>query len=266
MKDLIERIPKKYKYLIHTAMIVVPLWFVSDTNRAVEWGIVIMIFAATVVGTIFTQDVRDKRDYIFVLLLPLHLSIGILLSMHFFPNLSMFIRVATLLMVGGLFYAVSLVNNILLVVDVRENLIPLYRAAITWSQILLVIVAIPFLAGVFKLPFNPLIQTAFVALSSFLFALYMFWVLGFDRDLKRLSLSKQLVCSMLASFYVASFSISVAFIPTESFLRAIFVASVLMSALGYFQNYLKNSVTARIILEYAAIVGAFFVLLIVFRP
>ncbi|KKU50577.1 MAG: hypothetical protein UX73_C0020G0002 [candidate division WWE3 bacterium GW2011_GWC1_47_10] len=160
MKDLIERIPKKYKYLIHTVMIVVPLWFVSDTNQAVEWGIVIMIFAATVVGTIFTQDVRDKRDYIFVLLLPLHLSIGILLSMHFFPNLSMFIRVATLLMVGGLFYAVSLVNNILLVVDVRENLIPLYRAAITWSQILLVIVAIPFLAGVFKLPFNPLIQTA----------------------------------------------------------------------------------------------------------
>jgi len=80
--------------------------------------------------------------------------------------------------VSILYYLINLVNNIFLVVEEKADIIPLYRVALTWSQILLIIVSIPLFAGIYKLNVSPLLQAGYVGLLSFSFTLYFFGICG----------------------------------------------------------------------------------------
>jgi len=60
-------------------------------------------------------------------------------------------------------------------------------------------------------------------------------------------------------------SLATSFLPAESFLRATFITSIFMGMVGYTRNYLENSITKRIVVQYSLIVLFFLVVLILFK-
>ena len=257
---------KKIKYIVYSFILVLLLWFLPSTRGLYKALLVGAIFISTVVGALVTQWPVKLKDVFSMVLLPVHLAAGAVLSLYFFPNLGPLTRAIAVFGVGGLLYAVCLVTNIFMVVDERERRIPLYRVAITWSQIIIVAVAILYFSGVYKLPINTFFQNLFVGASSFLFVLYLFWALAFDNETAKIGRRDQLLFAFGAGFSLAALGVSVSFFPTESFLRALFASSLLMSALGFLYSHAKNIITKSVVAEYFMISLVFLILLFVFNP
>lgn len=256
------KLEKKNKYLIHAAL-VTGVVFLYATHLDFKWAIIAVII--TLMGTFIVQYPNNKPvHFIINNLLPLHLIVGALLSLNYFPNLGLPVKIFFVISMGLGFYIVSLINNVFLVVEEKKELIPLYRVAVTWSQIIFVVITIPFFAGVFKIPANSFIQNAIVSFSSFLFATYLLWLMGFDTEAKKVRGLEYILLSLFVAFAVLVAGLSTSFIPTESFLRALFASSVLMLVLNYLSNYLKNSITKKSIIDYVLITFVFFVFLIIF--
>lgn len=268
------KIEQRQKYLIISILTVVGLFLFSSTQGGYKSLLALLTFAVAVLGSAYVQytSVRtqsDQEDFVQstilnILILPTILVVGSLLSLIYFPNLGLPIKAAALVVIGGLMYLISLMNNIFLVVYERGETIPLYRVAVTWSQILLIIVSIPFFAGIFKVPSNSFIQTAVVSLTSGLLALFFMWIQGMDEDVPKIKRGERAKNSLLISYVVALLSLGTAFFPTESFLRALLISAGLMSSLGYLQAHYKNRVTKRLVIEYAFITMVFLFLVLVF--
>ena len=130
----------KYALLSLTVSMLLFLFSYDAFNLRVFWAIFVVLTG--VFGSIWVQytSVITSKQYFFkqtllnVLVLPVILVVGALLSLIYFPNLGLPTRIITLLSVGGVMYVVSLVNNIFLVVFEKNEVIPLYRVAVTWSQ------------------------------------------------------------------------------------------------------------------------------------
>jgi len=198
-------------------------------------------------------------------ILPLFLSYGAFLVLRYFPNLALTFRLLSIFGYAALYYVVSLVDNIFLVVNERKEIIPLYRVAVTWSHIMIITIAIPFYTGIFKLPINSLFQNIIIFLATCVFCLYIIWASRYDKGMKNLSIGEGTLLSLYSSFIVAGMSTAVSFFPTEAFMRALLVSSTLMFVMNYsITGYLKNEIYKKIIFEYLGIVLLFFFLTLVF--
>ena len=266
--DFIEKLEKKHRYLIQSFIIGIYLYLASfpffNSSFYIRVGVGFLLIWA---GVLFTQYPNIKIRNIFMsTLVPTHLLLGALLTLKYYPNLSMLFRLVIILGFSGMYYVVSLVENIFLVVQDREEVIPLYRVAIVWGQILMIAVAIPLYAGIFKIPVNSIIQAGYLAISAFLFSMYQLWCLRYENKLKDIGLLSGILLSMLVAYIVASVGIAVSFIPTESFLRSLLVSAALMFGLVYLSSYLKNEITRRLLAEYIFIIVLFLIILLAFKP
>ncbi len=259
---------KKHKYFIFSLLItlcLVGFWILKPAN--VRILIALLAIVITVIGTAVAQYPNVKLNTVFyITILPLHLLGGALMSLLVFPNLGTPFVVASFILFGFIFYVLYLVNNIFLVVNDKEDTIPLYRAAVTWAQIIIIIIAIPFFAGIFKLPLTPYFQNGIVAIASFLFSVYLMWILQFDKDIRELRVEERILLSFFTSLVVFIMVTGVSFIPTEPFLKAIFCSSILLSMLGYLYNHFTNRITKRLMWEYLGISLVFLIILLVFAP
>lgn len=263
------RIQKKHRYILYSLAMFVLLIRFHSAFSAQNWGIglIIVLFLATVVGAFSTQypGITFKNS-LYLALLPLHLTAGAVFSIIYYPNLSFVFRIFSLAVISVLYYLIGLVNNIFLVVEDKRGTIPLYRVAVTWSQILLTIVAIPFFAGVFKLPLNSFTQNAVVAFSTFLFTIFLIWTTEQDSEVRNIRIRDRVLVSLLTSFFVFALGMSVSFIPTESFLRSLLISAVLMFGLSYVRSHYKNSIDRSLITEYGLIFIIFLLIVLIFRP
>ena len=197
--------------------------------------------------------------------LPLFLSCGVYLVLRYFPNLAIIFRIIAVFGYVALYYVVSLVDNIFLVVNERKEIIPLYRVAVTWSHIMIIVIAIPFYAGVFKLPITSLLQNILIFITTIIFCLYSIWASMHDKGMKNVSAEEGILLSGYSAFIVSGMSTAVSFFPTEAFMRALLVSSTLMFVMNYsISGYLKNEIYRKIIFEYIGIVLLFFLLTLVF--
>lgn len=260
-------IDKKSKYLIYSGIVAAALFYSSAFTGNQRLIVELLAFCVAVVGSFIIQRPNVKlNNLIYIVMLPVYLFFGAALSLRFFPNLGLPTKIAAVAGVGLFLYIVSLVNNVLLVVQDRDQMIPLHRAALTWSYIILVVIGIPFYAGVFKIPLIAPIQNFIAAGTAFLFSTYLLWGQQMDPDISKIGIGERVKISLLGSFFVFSLGMSVSFVPTESFLRALFVASVLMFELGYLQAHFKNSITNKMLREFGMICGLFLLLLLIFNP
>jgi hypothetical protein len=258
---------KKTKYLIYSVgMGLMVFWFTFTplNNRGV---IAFLTFAAAFAGMFLVQFPNNKfSNSATSLLLPFHMIAGSLLVLTYYPNLAVPIKLASIIALTLCFYIVCIVNNVVLVVEDKKQVIPLYRAAVTWNQILLVIVSIPYLAGIFKIPYIAFVQNIFAGISSFLFTLYVMWILKFDSDLKVIKAGERYTLAFFIAMITFLSGLSVSFFPTESFLRAIFVASIVMSGISYITMHLKNTINKNAVVEFLFISLLFLLILVVFKP
>jgi hypothetical protein len=153
----------------------VVLWNYSFYLR-VLFGLLLVIVSTFYVHYPNVTGYKHKlQKWFMTLVLPSLLFGSALLAFKYYPNLSLLFKLAMLCGIGILFYTVAIVDNIFLVVSQREEIIPLYRAAVPWSQILLVIIAIPLFAGIFKIPTFSFIQVIIISLATIVLSFYQFW-------------------------------------------------------------------------------------------
>lgn len=257
---------KKIRYLVFAGVFSGLSFYYSEApinNDSYLFEIVFCVFV--IIASIATQFPNIKtRNIIPIIFLPLHLALGTMLSLSYFPNLGLPIRVIFVLGVGLVAYMALLTTNIFLVIGDREDTIPLYRVALTWSQVLIVLVSIPYFAGIYKLPFISLTQNLITAISAFFFVIYLLWVLGFDREVKKITLGEKGFMAVMIAYIIFMLGIATSFYPAESFLRSLFMSSILLSSLGYLNAHYKNIITKKLVFEYAFMSIIFLILLFVF--
>jgi hypothetical protein len=264
----------KLKFHMMSAVLVsLMFWFsfASGTLKVVAGVLAVltsMFGVLTLQYSIISSSSMKKLIYktaLSVVTIPAAITLGTLLSLYYFPNLSIYVKTAAILVVGGLLYISLLVNNTFLVVHERGEIIPLFRVASTWSQILVIVVSIPLFAGIYKLPFLPFFQTALILFTASLFSLFLNWVHNMDPDIPAISDKNRIIESIFVGFTLGALSISTSFLPTESFLRALLMSSVLMFILGYMLAHHKNAVTRKLMVEYSLISILFLGLVLIFN-
>lgn len=259
-------IEKKTRYLILSVVAALFIYVVSQRQfRFSFWQEIVLLVALVVSGDwISNYPAINRKNFLVSILMPFGVLCGALLSLNYFPNLGFPFKIFVIAFFGGLYYLVLLVDNIFLVVHDRTEVIPLYRVAVTWSQILQIIVAIPLFAGIFKIDTTAFIQSLLVAFVSFLFTYYQLWIYQFDSDAKNTKVGEMYYLSSFSAFIVYATSFAVSFFASKAFLRALFVSSVLLFLLTYISGYLKNEISRKMILGYLIIVLVFLALLIFF--
>lgn len=260
---------KKIRYTVYSITVSLLLMWVDSLTSPGEVTVyqVLILLSATLLGAFFTQytSITHYKDLL-VLLLPFSLSLSAYLTLFHFPNFSDIFKLSGLVVFAVILYLVSLLNNIYLVVGEKEETIPLYRVAITWSQILLVVISIPLYSGFYKLDTGPVNQTLLAGFFTFLFTMYFFWNLSFDTRVRRISHLDIIINCFLSAFFVMAINMSISFIPTESFLRALFTASVLLFNLNYIDGYMKNKINIKLIYHYGLIFLISLFIVLAFRP
>jgi len=263
-----QKIQKKHKYLFQSAIVTVFLYLFSIGKIHFDvWYLLLIVIALVIFGTLITQYPNiDLKNVLYIILMPLSLIIGALLFLNFFPNLGFVFKLAAIISFGISYYFVSLVDNVFLVVQGREEVIPLYRVATAWSQIIQVVVAIPLFSGIFKLSVNGVIQGVLIGIVSFFYVVYQIWASRYDKDAKNTGVGETVLLSTLGLFLVSAASITVSFIPAEAFLRALLISAVLMFVLSYIASYLRNDINKKMMIQFVFIFVVFFLLILVFTP
>lgn len=260
------QITKKQKYvgLAVTFFLVSYLsTFVDVSYLGIYLVLAILFF---VMGTLFVQRPNNIWAAAYMSLLPSLLVISTISSLFYFPYLSLVVKLGAIGLAASLYYAVLVVENIVNVSMEYEKGIPLYRAAQTWIQVLIVVVSIPLFSSYFKVDVSPLIQSALLSLTTFFLSMHTLWVLKFDPDVRVSSIKTSILDSLMLSFAIFAVSSGVSFFPTEPFLKAIFLASVLMGLLGYLIAHYKNLVTNRLVTEYIFVSSVFLGILLLLQP
>jgi hypothetical protein len=263
-----QKIQKKHKYLFQSFLVTIFLYLFASGRIGFEvWYSALIVVALVIFGTLITQYPNiDLKNVLFIILMPSSLITGALLFLNFFPNLGSIFKFIAIISFGISYYFVSLVDNVFLVVQDREEVIPLYRVATAWSQIIQVVVAIPLFSGIFKLNVNGVAQSILIGIVSFLYVVYQIWASRYDKDAKNTGVGETILLATLGLFLVAAASITVSFIPAEAFLRALLISAVLMFVLSYVASYLRNDITKKIMLQFVLIFVIFFLLILVFTP
>jgi hypothetical protein len=267
LKIVSSDIAKRNRYLIQSALIAVFIYTFTQgvIKQNLFLTVIIGIFLVFSGVLISHYPGVTKENFLFSTIMPISVVSGALLSLTFYPNLGSVFKIFVIIFFSGLYYLVSLADNIFLVVHDREEIIPLFRVAVTWSQILQIIVAIPLLAGIFKLNVVVFIQSALASTISVLFTYYQLKIHEYEPDAKKTSLGERLYLCAFSFFIIYISSFAVSFFPSEDFLRALFVSSMMLFILNYISLHLKNDLSRGIIMRYLLIILVFFILMLFFR-
>jgi len=259
---------KKNKYFIQSILVGIFIYIVTQNIIDLDpIQLLLLSFILVVSGSLISHSTGiTKENFIYSIIMPLGVISGGILSLKFYPNLGSVFKIFVVMFFSGIYYFVSLADNIFLDVSDREEIIPLYRVAVTWSQILQVIVAIPLFAGIFKLNIITFSHSLIISSISFLFTYYQLWVYRFEPDAKKIEIGERFYICFLSFFIMFVTSLGVSFFPSEDFLRALFTSSVLLFVLNYISAHLKNEITRRIIIRHLLITVVFLILLIFFKP
>lgn len=268
IRRITQKVDKKYRFAIHALFYAGFLYFHSSGIIPFQ-GITLVAAMALITGLsvflIHFPNVNIK-NFFMAFLLPMNLALGGTLALMLYPNVSFGFRILAIAVFSFLDYIILLIDNIFLVIEGREELIPLYRVAVTWSLILQIIVYIPLVSSIFKFNVNSFWQALVVSGVSFFYSLYQIWVTRYDKDAKNAGVVERMYLSLIVFFVVFASVIGVSFVPSESFLKALFTASVAMFFLSYVSAYLKNEINKKFIFQYAFIIVFFLLLMVVFRP
>lgn len=260
---------KRSRYLLVSGALTGLLYFVNSLSLLEDalFAIVAFLLVVALGGLIYGLYYnKDRRPLVFSGLLPLHLIIGYLLVFYYFPNLGPLVKVLAYFSFASILYATFLVNNIFLVVIEQGELIPLYNVAITWVQIIIIVISIPYVSGIYKIPLNFLSQNIIIVASAIMFNFYLIWATYLDPDIRATRVEERTYLTLMLAFLLFAFGIATSFFSTESFLKALFISTILMFNLGYTYAHYKNRINSRLVFEYSIISLIFFIILFVATP
>lgn len=205
------------------------------------------------------------KDLFFISFEPFVITISTLYGLLFFPNLNIFFKLILIMVSGLMLYISTLTNNLTIAEKVEESSVPLFRVGLLWTQILLIIQSIPLVTVIYKIDLPFYLQTILILIYFLLASIsYLHTFLLTKKDEEVGGREFWLLTAQM-SFFPVAVSLATAFIPAESFLRATLITSLFMGMVGYTRNYLENSITKRIIIQYFLIFLFFLAVLILFK-
>jgi hypothetical protein len=262
----LNAITKRQKFSINAFLFCAFLYLVSMTFFLSSFQLLYMAFVFVLgINFIVHYPNVSVRNMFMVSVLSFSLLIGEAFFLRGFPNFTLVFKLGAIFGGGILQYLILLATNIFLVVRDKEEAIPLYRVAVTWSQILVSLVAIPLFVGLAKLPVNAFLQTALFGLLGFIFSYYQIRFMRFDPDTKKVRVGEIVGVCVLSMFALGTFNLSLSFIPSEAFLRALAATAMLMFLLGYISGHLKNSIDKKLLVQHAGLILFFVSIVFLFR-
>lgn len=205
------------------------------------------------------------KDLIIISFLPAVIVSSTILGLIFFPNLSQLFKYILMFFSGALFYLSLLINNLIIAEKVEDTSLPLFRVGQVWLQILLIVLTIPFITVIYKFDFK-FYTHSFLIFLYLLISSYVYLHSYLISKTNAVTYREYLILIIEMVYLPVLASIATSFISSESFFRATFITSVYMSMVSYARNYIDNSLSKRLIIQYLIISGFFLLVLIAFKP
>jgi len=259
------QITRRTKFLIFT--IVYIFGAITFQYATIDKNLYIVLFSAIILilNLLALYPGYRVKDLFYISFEPLVITISTLYGLAFFPNLNIFFKLILILVSGVMLYISTLTNNLTIAEKVEEGSLPLFRVGLIWTQILLIIQSIPLITVIYKINYPFYIQSLFVMIYFFLASLSYLHTILLTKKEGEVSRSEYRILALQMLILPTLASVSTSFISAESFLRATFITSVFMGMVGYTRNYLENSITKRLVIQYFLIFLFFLVVLVLFK-
>jgi hypothetical protein len=226
----------------------------------------IFVFLIVITNLIALYPGYKLKDIFYISFQPVVLAVGTISGLIFFPNLNEYFKLTLILASGFLLYISTLTNNLVIAEKIEDTSLPLFRVGLIWTQILLIVQSIPLITVVYKLDLLFIYQSLIILLYFISSSLIYIHTLLLSRK-NEVVTNREFLMIIIQMVYLPFLaSISTSFMPAESFLRATFVTSVYMGMVGYSRNYIENSITRSLIVQYSLIALFFLIVLFVFNP
>lgn len=185
--------------------------------------------------------------------LPVAFTLGILLTLLYFPNFSLIFRSLLSIFFGVGFYITLLAENIFRAA--QERSIPLLRPAQTASFLLTLFTAFLLFTALYKFHLPMPVGLAAIFLTAFFLAYQNLQSINLPRSLSR----SILVPGLILGLGVVEVGLCISFVPVESFFRALVLSTSFYIFLGVTQQWLRHTLRSRTLREYVlvALVVAF---------
>ena len=268
MLEKIDKVGKKLRYVIQSGLVLILVSLYASrlvVFSPVAYFLIAFVIVAAGLLLLHLRNLTVK-NFISAAILPITLLISAFFFYKYYQSLGTLLKVISVIYFGVMYYLISLVDNILLVVHSRDESIPLYRVAVSWSQILEILVALPLISSIYRMDLPNLWHLFYLLLITLVLVLYQLWVLNFDPDSKNPGVGEAIFLICLSLFFVMSSHLAVAFMAGEEFLRGLFMCSVILFALNYMISYLKNEINKKFIIQYFSIMIVFFILFVLLAP
>lgn len=234
------------------------LYFVSPATRNIALVVVTIVFI--VVEAIFIKLTLKKVPVRNFLILPAALVLGFSSLALFFPNLNLPFRIGLWLLGSLAFYVNFLCLNVFAVSLETEVKLPLLRAAVTVSSLVVSVALFFIFTAIYKIEAIFAIAGALIFLSTYLLNRFYFWAASLESHLG--NYEREAFLSSLVAFEIAT---ATAFLPLEAFFRGFLLISVVYCVNGLLLARLRHSLNRRVITEYATVLALVVVLLTTFN-
>jgi hypothetical protein len=259
-------IARRTKFLIFTIIYIFGCLLFEYTKFDKLIFLAAFVFLIVITNLIALYPGYSLKDTFYISFQPVVISVGTIAGLIFFPNLNEYFKLTLILASGFLLYISTLTNNLVIAEKIEDASLPLFRVGLIWTQILLIIQSIPLITIVYKLDLLFIYQSLIILLYFIAASFIYIHTLLLSRKNDAVS-SREVLLIVTQMVYLPFLaSISTSFMPAESFLRATFVTSIYMGMVGYSRNYIENSITRNLVVQYSLISLFFLIVLFIFNP
>lgn len=257
-------VPRRTKFLIFTLIYLIGCFSFEFVKFDKYLFIGLFVFVVVITNLIALYPGYKLTDIFYISFQPLVISASTIAGLVYFPNLNIFFKLGLIVVSGIFVYISTLTNNLIIAEKVEDSSLPLFRVGLIWTQILLIIQSIPLITVIYKIDAPFYVQLLIIGTYFVMSSLIYLHTLYLSRKGEKVSSFEYYLQIAQMTYLPIVAGLATSFIPAESFLRATFITTVYMGMVGYMRNYVENSLTRNLVLQYVGIVLFFFAVLFIF--
>ncbi len=251
---------KRHKIILTSALVTMGFLFITHTVNIVfrRYYLVFLLGAIAYFLSLWSLwKGMTKTKALLLLILPFLYCISLPSFYFLFREIRWLTRLPVALFLGLSFYSLLLAQNVFNVASDRT--IPLYRAASAVNFVFTILTGLLLNSIIFS--FN--LQFYWNGLLIFLINLPLILQALWSVKIEQVNI-QLIVYSAVASLILGEIAVALSFWSTSPFVRSLFLSIISYVTLGILLDYLHERINRRTILEYLAIGGGVFLLILVF--
>lgn|GEM_PF-1687609 len=251
---------KRYLFILLSIVLAsTNFWIYFVPGEARNYVLLATTATFSLAAVLFIKLTLTKVPLFPLLIPPIVLTLGLGAVGVFFPNLNLAFRVALWVAGSFSFYITLLSLNVFAVVIEQDVHLPLLRAVVTSSSLILNVALFLIFVSVYKVETIFAIQALLVFLITYITNRFYFWAASVE---SKFNFEKEAFVGALVTFEIA---LATSFIPLESFFRAFLLISVVYVVDGLLLSRLQHRLNRRVVSEYVMVLGVVIALLVAFN-